>query len=299
MLELIVTFLEHNMKEKLKLFWAKFKSFVALFCNELKDPFYHGMGGQLAFYLFMSILPIITLMSQFLSLFSLSLPAIQEWASISLTDYGLATLDELLSESMGGTIGGNIALILLAIWAASKAQFQLTNIADYINNDGKDNGLNYIRRRGRSYVLMIMMIITLCVALAFLVYLPTILNFLLGNGLIATYAGIFLSKIRWLIVLAFYFFVISIIYYVSPSERVKYKEVIPGSIFASIGFICVTLVYSVYLQFGNSRSIIYGSLANIVVLMMWFFFISWVICLGSVTNKLWKLACEVIMKAKK
>ena len=50
----------------------------------------------------------------------------------------------------------------------------------------------------------------------------------------------------------------------------------------------VTIVYSVYANYTVNYDIIYGSLASMVALLFWFYFLSWVLCLGIVFNKVWK-----------
>ena len=60
---------------------------------------------------------------------------------------------------------------------------------------------------------------------------------------------------------------------------------IPGSIFAAVGLVLVTWLYSLYLNGMAQYDIVYGALANIVALMFWFYFMAWVLCLGVLFNK--------------
>ena len=76
-------------------------------------------------------------------------------------------------------------------------------------------------------------------------------------------------------------------YYVLPSFKVRYRDIVPGSVFASAGFLIVTYVYNLYTQVSQNYNILYGSFSNIVVLMFWFWFVSWVMCLGVTLNRVW------------
>ena len=49
------------------------KEIFAMIIQQFQDPFYQGVAAQIAFSLFLSIIPIIILLSQLLGLFSLSL----------------------------------------------------------------------------------------------------------------------------------------------------------------------------------------------------------------------------------
>ena len=77
-------------------------------------------------------------------------------------------------------------------------------------------------------------------------------------------------------------------YYVLPNEKLSFREIVPGSIFGAIGMLVVTIVYSNYADYTVNYDIIYGSLANIAALLMWFYFLAWVLCLGILFNKVWR-----------
>ncbi|MEG2298399.1 MAG: YhjD/YihY/BrkB family envelope integrity protein, partial [Anaerovoracaceae bacterium] len=83
------------------------------------------------------------------------------------------------------------------------------------------------------------------------------------------------------------FFTIGYNYYFLPINRVRFKDLIPGTIFASIGLLLVTLFYSLYMNNLANYNILYGSLASIIALMFWFYLLSWVLALGILFNKVW------------
>jgi membrane protein len=82
-------------------------------------------------------------------------------------------------------------------------------------------------------------------------------------------------------------------YWILPDYRLKIKklrlrDVLPGSIFAAVGMLLVTIVYSIYSNSPSSyMSALYGSLSSIIVLMFWFYLLSWVMILGMLFNKVW------------
>ena len=52
--------------------------------------------------------------------------------------------------------------------------------------------------------------------------------------------------LRWVLGFALYFLMISYNYYILPTERVRFRKVLPGSIFAAAGMLIVTFIYSRY-----------------------------------------------------
>ena len=65
--------------------------------------------------------------------------------------------------------GNNITLILLAVWAASRAQFSLMRIANYTYSNSRSTG-NFLKERLRSLKTMVMTILTIAFVLVVLIY---------------------------------------------------------------------------------------------------------------------------------
>ena len=107
------------------------------------------------------------------------------------------------------------------------------------------------------------------------------------------------AQVAFFIMISFFpfmMFFITLLKHSPISETVlvaAIQELIPGSLFASVGMLVVTAVYSLYTTLAVNNDILYGSLSSIVVLMMWFYFISWVLCLGILVNKVWKDTREI------
>ena len=49
----------------------------------------------------------------------------------------------------------------------------------------------------------------------------------------------------------------------------------------------MTTFFGVYIGYIVDYDILYGVFANIVALMLWFYLISWVLCIGMMFNKAW------------
>ena len=263
----------------------RIKKMIVLGIAQFQDPYYQGVAAQLAFFRFLSILPTIILLSQLMGLFSLSLDSIQEWANINVTGEGMGALDEMLTYRPSGA--NSVFLAATALWAASRVQFALIRVTNYTITDGKSTGEGYVKDRLRAIKTIIITLFTIVFSLVVLVYGPVILKLVFGmvaGGEIADAAWL---TLRWPLSAALYFFMISYNYYVLPSKKVPFKDILPGSIFSSLGFLIVTFVYNIYSSKSINYNILYGSFSNIVALLMWFWFLSWVICLGITLNRVW------------
>ena len=70
----------------------------------------------------------------------------------------------------------------------------------------------------------------------------------------------------------------------APSKRLKSKEVIPGAIFSTVGWIVVSFGFSFYINNFGNYSRFYGSLGAVFILMTWLFLISMIFILGVEIN---------------
>lgn len=260
------------------------KMFVLGF-EQFQDPYYQGVAAQLAFFMFLSILPTFILLSQVLGFFSISLSSIEDWVDINITGSGAETIRRMLNYSPSGI--NSIFLAFTAVWAASRMQFAMIRVTNYTLTDGEMTGEGYVKDRIRSIKTILITVFTVASALIILVYGPLILNFVFGRIIGEETTEMAWLALRWPLAAAMYFMMISYNYYVLPSFRVKYRDIVPGSIFASAGFLVVSYFYNLYTQRSQNYNILYGSFSNIVVLMFWFWFVSWVMCLGVTINRVW------------
>jgi membrane protein len=74
------------------------------------------------------------------------------------------------------------------------------------------------------------------------------------------------------------------IYYFAPDVEQKWKWITPGSIFAILAWIGVSLGFSVYVSQFGSYNKIYGSIGTFIVLLTWMYLMGFVILVGGEIN---------------
>ena len=79
-------------------------------------------------------------------------------------------------------------------------------------------------------------------------------------------------------------FLFALIYMFAPAKRLKLKEVIPGAIFSTVGWIAVSFGFSFYINNFSNYSRFYGSLGAVFILMTWLFLVSIIFILGVEIN---------------
>ena len=260
---------------------------LVLGVKKMQDPYYQGFAAQIAFYQLLSIVPIILLITQLLGVFDISISS-----ALSLieqyTGHQISSIIESMFEfSSVGYV--NIVFIVIALWAGSRASFAIMRITNYTMTSGESTGGNYFIERVRAIRTMFVTVLTIVFSIVILVYgeliLQTALRMLGLEG--EEYFHNIWMWVRWILGFALYFMMVSYNYYILPSKKIKFRKIIPGSIFASAGMLIVTLLYSRYANSLADYDVLYGTLSSVVAIMMWFFFIAWVLCLGVLCNKVW------------
>lgn len=260
---------------------------IFLGIKQFRDPYYQGFAAQISFYLLLSIVPIFLLLTQILGYFQLSVGDLVQWISIYTGKQVSGMLESLTAFSSAGA--GNVVFVVVALWAASRAQFAIMRITNYTFTEGKNTGKGYWWERLRAMRTMAVTLFTIAFSLVILGYGELLLQTLVGilNLDVDKYINNIWMYLRWFLGLALYFLMVSYNYYILPTNKVPFRKILPGSVFASVGMLIVTLVYARYTTSVANYDIIYGALSSIVAVLFWFYFLAWVLCLGILVNKVW------------
>lgn len=243
----------------------------------IREPYYHGFAAQVAFFYMLSLVPISILLAQMLgAIFKDTINDSLGWLVEGINGTFSGVFLNLLTYQSAGAF--NIVFLVIALWAASRGQFALTRIINYTLTDGRYTDRGFFKERIRSLMTMFLMLLSIVVAVVIMVYGGGLLQLLMPKQE-------FWLLLRWPIALVLFALVISVVYYVVPMERPRYRDVLAGSLFAAVGLVLVTWLYSRYLTSVATYDILYGTLANLVAMMFWFYFLAWVICLGVLLNK--------------
>jgi len=89
---------------------------------------------------------------------------------------------------------------------------------------------------------------------------------------------------RYIIILSTMVFVFAALYRYTPSRRMTWLEVLPGAIFATLGWLAASMVFSFYVNNFGSYTNIYGSIGVIIILLTWLFLTSVIIIVGGEVN---------------
>ena len=155
-------------------------------------------------------------------------------------------------------------------------------------------GLNkaYDEEEKRSFIKVQIVAVLSTIALVFMIMAAFV--FVVFGNVLGRYVAVNLKQLdgfwsmwnalRYVVTIINMILIFSVIYHFTPSRRLKWKEVLPGSIFTTIGWIVVSIGFAFYIDNFGNYSLVYGSLGAVVTLMTWLFISSIIILLGGELN---------------
>ena len=269
-------------EKKLHLTWKRLLKVCFHLWRQFDDQYYAGFAAQLAYFFFMASVPMLIVLTQVLGIFDVSMDFIREWLEAHLSTQMGSFLEGLFSAS-SSTVS-NFFLILLALWASSSLAFSLSRLTTYTISYGRYR-FNFFTERLKAIPIAAGSILVVAVTLVGYVYGELIATRILQN----TYVEELILNLRTPVLGILFFIVILTNYYLLPRIRVPWRAVLPGAIVATIGIMVVTWFYSLYISRAANYNILYGAFSNIVAMMLWFYLLSWVLCIGMMFNKSWDI----------
>ena len=85
--------------------------------------------------------------------------------------------------------------------------------------------------------------------------------------------------------LLFTYLIVKLVYVIAPDEKVPGKYMRVGSLFTTISWLIVTILFSYYINNIARYDLIYGNLTNIIILLIWFYFLAYMFVIGLFLNK--------------
>lgn len=248
----------------------------------LMTPSMRILPGTLAYYLVLSIVPIVTLIAAGCSKFSISTGDVTTIFDTILPN----GVEDLLISVINSAKESNLSvlLIILTFIFASNGAHSIILASNNLYNI-KDK--SYLERRIKALLLTIVLIGLILFAVFVLGFGNIIFKFILSLKIFANSAtqvySIFLI-LKWPVAVITVFFLVKVIFTMAPDSRVPSKYVNKGAVFTTIGLVISTSMYSYYANNIADYSYIYGNLANIMILMVLFFVIAYFIVAGIAIN---------------
>lgn len=241
------------------------------------------LPSGLAFSFFFAVIPILSILFYMLTTFNFSVDAIQNFLNDTFPKGVVNLLQPVFIEDLSISSFITLLMGLFVTVNGCSAIIIASNTIYGVKN------ASYFKRLIKALLLTVIMF----ALLAFIVIVP-----LLGNSFILLLSNLgtfvqdnqFLIKITYTILqvpfsLIIIFILIKLLYTLAPDKKIANKYTTKGALFTTVMWLVLTIVFSYYINNIARYDLVYGNLANIVILMFWFYLLAYVFVIGMIINK--------------
>jgi len=260
----------------------KLDLFIHLIVKVKKDDVF-ALASQLAYYLVLSFFPFMLFLMTLVGFSKLSSSDILGQLSVmlpkSVIELTQSTIMEVFDNQYTGLLGISIVLMIWTSSSAFKAIIKSINKAYNFKENRSFIRLSFISMMG-----ILALALTIMLALTMLVFGNVIGEYIRSIRPFYKIMLIIWNVFRYAFIFVIMIFIFVSIYRLAPARKLKWKEVIPGSIFSTLGWVLVSFGFSFYIDNFSNYSRFYGSLGAVFILMSWLFLISVIFILGVEIN---------------
>lgn len=246
-----------------------------------EDRFY-DLSAQMAYYFMLSMIPFLIFVFSLIRFLPFDsdnvLLMIEPFAPANTYGIIRSTLHSLLYDGQGQWLPISL---LASFWLASMAVQSLVRTLNH--------AYQFTRQQSFLEALLYDLFLTLgfMVVLSFSLFVPiieqVIHTFVVTRAEVPALWGQMWKFVKWGMGTGFLFIFFLLLYKIVPSIKLSWRKVMPGALFAALGWQGVSLMFSYYVALGN-YSKIYGQLGSIIVLMTWFYLTAVVLLIGGLIN---------------
>lgn len=260
----------------------KIKGYLKKLFKILKMPEMAILPANIAYYLFLAIFPLLTILVLLASSFDISIDLVSNLIRNIMPEQVSEAIIEIIS---GKGFDTNVGLFnILAFVFASNGTYAVITTSNTLY--GIKNS-DFIKDRISSFILLIIIIILFVFLMIVPVFGENILSLMQNAKLLENYAdeALMLFKIiKWPLTIMIIYFNIKLIYTIAPSKNIKSCETTIGATFTTILWILSTIIFKFYLTYFARYDILYGNLSSMIIMLVWLYFLSYIFVLGMAIN---------------
>ena len=258
------------------------KDFKKRLIETINKPEMRILPGQLAFFLLLSIIPLLAVVAAVASKFSIDienfLNSFSNTLPTEVTDFIMQIIDK-------GNFNTNIVIFcIIGFILASNGPHSMI-IGSNLLYGIKDK--DFLTRRIKAFLMTVILTVLFIFVLVVPVFgnqIVKLLTDLIPNNTLDNTINIVYGILKYPVSLFIIFFFIKLLYTIAPDATIKSKTTTKGAIFTTFGWIISTEIYSIYIKKIARYSLLYGSVANLIVLFIWIYILSYIFVLGMALN---------------
>lgn len=258
------------------------KNFFHRVLDTVNKPEMRILPGQLAFFLVLSIIPLVALIATIASSFFISMDSLVDLINTTFP----RDAAELINQAIGGKdLNLNIVIFYFSAFILASNGPHSMIIGSNLLYKVEDKSL--IRRRMKAFLMTVVLVLLFVFLLVVPVFGDRIISMiieLVDKESITSFIRVTYSFLKYPISLFFIFFCVKLLYIMAPDKHISSKYTTYGALFTTITWILSTEVYSFYVEVFAKYNLLYGSIANLIILLLWVYLLSYVFVFGMALN---------------
>lgn len=257
--------------------------FAKSLISRFRDDDVPSLGAQLTYYLVLSFFPFLIFLVSVVGFLQMNEDNVIRDIVLLLPSDSAENIRTIIDEARQNQSGALLSFSMLGtIWAASNGVNAIIKGLNKAYDEKEDRP--FWKVRGISIAATLVLALVIWVSMLTLVFGKVIGEYLFQWMNYPAGFELIWGILKFAIPVAAMFGVFLLLYWLAPNRRLTWREVIPGSIFTTLGWIASSLLFSFYVNnFGNYTKT-YGSLGGIIVLLIWLYWSSIIVLLGGEIN---------------
>lgn len=249
--------------------------------TQMRIPVY---ASHACYFIVLSVFPTLVLLIGLLRYTGIQVSAFTELLEGVIPQALMPAAERLIVSTYRSTSGTVISLsALTALWSASRGIYGLLTGLNAIYDVPEDRGYWYTRGVSVLYTFLFLLVLLLTLVLhvfgsSILQWLPTGQD---GFLLVLSEA----INLRFFLLLFVQTLLFTAVFTVLPNRSNKVMDSLPGALFASIGWLVFSDLYSLYVEYFPSYANVYGSVYAVALSMLWLYSCVSIVFYGGVLNR--------------
>lgn len=261
----------------------KFLTMLAILIKRVKETDVMNTAVVVAYYLLLSLFPILIVIGNLLPLIGIhaatTLPYLEMIFPKTIYTFLEPAIKSLLTNSSGGLLSVSA---IAAFWSASQginALQRALNKAYGVSQRG-----NFFLMRLASIGMIGLLLLGIVGAAFILAVGQVVLDALQPIWGFPIEVSQQFAVLKWPLVTAVLLLVMFVIYWRVPNAKLKIRWILPGTFFATAGWLGLAQVFGLYAQYFAGRVNGYQIIGSFIVLMLWLVFAALILIIGGIMN---------------
>lgn len=247
----------------------------------MSTPLMSILPGQISFFVILSIIPLASILAMLISKLSFNFDAVTDFVSHYLPS-GVTNMILLIFEQQRVTTF-DLFFIIMAFYLASKATHSIIIASTQIYN-GKQQ--NFIRTRIKAILMLIILVLLVITLVGVLTIGGRLVDYLsVVNGNIHPIINWIYLVLKWPFMFFMVFFTIKVIYTIAPNVNIPSSSVNKGALLTTVVWVVSTYGFSFYVTNLANYTKFYGNLSNLIILMIWIYWLCYIFVFGMTINE--------------